>query len=351
MIVALFPRSCNRCSSVRRHIGVAFALGLGMLSSNSLAQPSTLLELSWEAPPHCPQRVDVERQLRLLLGDAARNVQQPTVRARGVVVPKDERFELTLLITEGNSTGQRVIASDDCSNLDRAAAIVLGLLLRQRQGLVTGSASQDATGSVVTPPSVPPLGAPGEEKPAAAPDAETAPKRTWRPFLRLPVLAVDVWTLPKANLGIGLAVGLRHAHWQGSIAGMLWKQQTKEDSSGLAYEATFRRQSLEAWTCRGWSSRGFEAAPCLMLALDHLSARASGDRLKAQQREAFPISVGTGLVGYWHLGQWGSLVVGATGRVMTSRPEFLVKGLIDNEQAHRLPWATVVGTIAYECIF
>jgi hypothetical protein len=264
----------------------------------------------------------------------------------GVVVSKEGRFELTLLITEGESTGQRVISSDDCHNLDRAAAVVLGLLIRQRQGLAANDSNRDTHNEPVTP-----TNQTAQDSAPAPPKTATKTPNPWRPFLRVPNLVADFWTLPKVNVGIGLAIGLYHAPWRWSLSGTLWQSQSKDSANSLSYRTRFRHQSIEAWTCRGWSSSNFEVTPCVLLALDHVSARASGNQLNSETQGALPISVGTGALGYWHLGHSASLVLGATGRVMTSRPEFVVEGLVGTERVYRLPLGTVVATAACEWVF
>jgi hypothetical protein len=356
------PRHHYHFLMVRAALGV-LVFAIAGASSECFAQPTATLDLSWEAPPSCPQRADVEKELRQLLGEFANDRQQQIIHAKGVVVPKGEQFELTLQIVEGDSSGRRVIVSDHCSNLDRAAAVVLGLLIRRRQGLIAesssnatiSSAANSTNQSETAPPSlVASITQTGRKREPLPRDADEGTRETWRSFLLRPNLAADLWTLPEANFGIGLAAGLHYSHWQLALSGMWWRTQSTDSSEGSPFAASFQRQSIEAYACRGWSFGVFEVAPCVLLVLDHISARASGDRLSSQTQSAFPVSVGIGALSYWHTGRWGSVVVGATGRLMTSRPEFMVEdliGTVGTERVHRLPWGTIVTTVGYEWIF
>jgi hypothetical protein len=261
---------------------------------------------------------------------------------------------LTLLIERNTTHGTRIIESDDCQSLGKAAAIVVGLLVR-RQNSGRELTESDISGQP-EPPKPPeaakPIVAPRPptlETPAQPPP--TLRERTWRAVVRGPEVNVDFLTLPRANYGTSLGLGLSHSAWRAFVTGGLWTSQTKTTSGLQAYQADFRRWSLEAWACRGSNLNSFEIAPCGLLAFDDVRASASGAGRVPTARNAAWLSVGGGISGYLHIHRNISFVVSGSGRIMTNRPQFLVEGMLGEALAHKVPLGTFVSSLGFEWIF
>ncbi len=331
-----------RCSTIRVTIGIEFATAVLVQSADCFAQQDQFLELEWDAPPNCPQPMEVKEQVRKLLGTQEGSELPSHLRAKGTVELASERYQLTLLVQVGTTKGTRVIASEDCNGLGKAAAVVLGLLIRKERKLgrelSAGELSLDfPQPSTSTEASVSP-----SVEPSRAP---------WHLLVRIPIVQFDYWTLPDPSFGLGLAAGVAHAGWRVMASGSLWLSQTRKSAGVLPYEANYRRKSVEVLGCRAWLSAPFEVAPCALVALDVVNARASGDHLSSKSEGTTWASVGGGIVGFWHLSQSASLFLSATGRVMTHRPVFVVEGLMGADRAHAVPAGSLQTSIGGEWSF
>src|SRR5512138_3276057 len=123
---ALLPRPILRAAWVAV-LNLAFASQTG----DAAARPKRSFELEWNSPPGCPQQFDVTEQIRAMLGAAPGASLPSGLRATGIIEPIDDRFHLTLTVQVGLIERSRVIVSDDCTSLGKAAAVVLGLLIRR----------------------------------------------------------------------------------------------------------------------------------------------------------------------------------------------------------------------------
>jgi hypothetical protein len=85
------------------------------------------LELSWEAPPDCPQREEVFQRIGKVAGAALEATAGLSVDGR--IAPLNGRYRLTLLVRSGEDVRQRLIASDSCADLAGAAAVTVALML------------------------------------------------------------------------------------------------------------------------------------------------------------------------------------------------------------------------------
>jgi hypothetical protein len=320
-----------------------------------LAQTNDPVELSWEAPESCPQQVEVQEQIGALVGTLG-DMQQPNrLRVKGVIEPYNERYRLTLLIERKTTHGTRVIESDDCQSLGKAAAVVLGLLVRREINLGRELTESDISGQP-EPPKPPeaakPIVAPRPptpETPAQPPPV--ARERLWRAVVQGPQVNVDFLTLPRTSYGTSLGLGITHSAWRALLSGGLWLSQSSTSSGVQPYQADFRRWSLESRVCRGSKLNPFEIAPCALLAFDDLTARASGGGRVPTARSAVWLSVGGGISGYWHLNRNFSFVIHGSGWIMTNRPQFLVEGMLGEDLAHKVPLGTFVSSLGCEWIF
>src|SRR4051812_47881876 len=91
-------------------LGFVFAL----LPRSAAAQPLPI-ELTWRAPPECPQEDAVLSRAGSLLGTKAPKVDN--VRAQGTIEKRDDGFELTLLIDDGGKGGERRVWARQCEEL------------------------------------------------------------------------------------------------------------------------------------------------------------------------------------------------------------------------------------------
>jgi hypothetical protein len=344
---------------IRVFIGAAWALILSCATVQCLANQEPLVELTWEAPANCPQQSEVQEQIQSLVSGLQPEQRQTSLRVRGAIELSGEQFELTLLIQQGHLTGKRVIASDDCRSLGKAAAVVIGLLLRKERKLDRQLSAGDMndggelSAGANEPSSDVTKIAGSNARGSSVPTHDETSGTQWRPFIVAPNLSMDFGTLPNPGLGIGLGVGLGVRSWRALVSGEFWPSQTKPLSQGLgkSSKATFYRKSAELLACHGWLWHPFELAPCVQLAFDRVAAQAAGDRIMPMSQVADLVSVGGGVGGFWHLGHRASLFLMAMGRVATRRPTFVVQGPFEADAVHTIPPAALVTSFGCMWIF
>ncbi len=327
-----------------------------MLRGNvCLGQADTPVELIWEAPENCAQQAQVQQQLRALIGSSGQNANP--LQAHGTIEPIGKRYRLTLVIERSATRGMRVIESDDCHSLGKAAAVVLGLLVQKERALGRELSESEISGQPPAEPVKQPTPVPPKQVPPTAPTkpqplpASTQPPRSWHLLLRAPEARVDFLTLPHVGYGLGFGLGVAYQAWRAMVDGTFYPSQDEVSTGAQPYRIEFRRKTVDVRGCRGWRSGLVEVAPCGVLAADDVSAQASGDSLVSTNRTAFWISIGGGISGYVHLSRYLSLVASGNGLIATKRSRFLIGTLTGMQQAHKVPVGTVNGSLACEWIF
>jgi hypothetical protein len=318
------------------------------------AQVDAPVQLTWEVPENCSQLPEVQLKLRELVGASGNELTTP-LRAYGTIEPLGKRYRLTLVIERTATRGTRVIESDDCHSLGRAAAVVLGLLVQKERALGRELSESEISGQSPSEPEKQPTPVPPKEaQPTAIAEPQPLPPRTqpssWHLLVRAPEASVNFMTLPRVGYGIGLGVGVAYQAWRATIAGALYPSQD-EVATRAPFRVEFRRKAVEIAGCRGWRSGSVEVAPCVVVAADDVLAQASGDNLVSTNKTAFWISIGGGISGYLHLFSHLSLVASGSGLIATKRSRFLVGTPTGLQQAHKVPLGTASSSIACEWIF
>lgn len=338
------------------------AVGLALLTA-SLATPPRAradLDLQWDAPPGCPRRDEVHDRIRALAGSSLDRTRG--LSAEGTITRVDGRFYLTLLVRDGPDVRKRVIAADSCATLAGAAAVTLALLL----GIEVRAPEprgQDESGAAPAEESPPADGEQNRERTGEEPRAEgtepgrrgdqrveqspavsaevatpapSASTRPWAILLRGPVVAADVGPLPRATVGVGLRVGMGYGSWRALVAGQLSAGQTVSvPEQGGALGAELQRMTGQLTICRGWRARRFEVAPCVGLAVEHMTARGFGDGVSQRSARAVWPAPSVGAVAHWHAMESLALFAGVSGYLELSRPHLVIDGLGEIAQLGR----------------
>ena len=299
------------------------------------------LDLSWEAPPNCPQRDEVLERIRALAGSALDET--AGLSLEGTIAKASGRYQLTLLVRAGDDARKRVIASDSCADLAGAAAVTVALLLGvDATALDAGSSDARAADPNAAKADASKQSAPNEDgrsrkppqpSPAAAPapPAESPPSSEspspWAFLARAPTGSVDFGPLPRPALTVGLGVGVRYDAWRIVLAGRLGKTQTVDaPDSGGAFGAELDRITGELSTCRGFRVSPFELAPCVVLALEHVKARGYGDGISSMSERTTWPGLGAGAVAHWYALESLAFFTGVSGTVQLSRPRIVIEG-------------------------
>jgi len=303
------------------------------------AQP---LDLSWQAPPGCPQESAVRERLRALVPSAM--LESGRLKAEGTITRVDKRFRLKLVLHLGDLSGERSIDSDSCSDLAGAAVVALGLLLQSaapstadKPGATPGattageetSAGEDGTTAT---PATKPDAPPQATDPATDPDPIEAspprPPRSWRVFVA-PQLEADLGPLPKPSLGVAFAAGLSAQEWRfmGSFAFPRHQQLRLAGSSGAG--ADLQHWEVEAWICRAFRSETLELAPCVLVGWESLKASGNGPGVEARSQRTSWLAAGAAAVGRWYVADWFAFAASVGAKVEGARPTISIEGLGD----------------------
>jgi hypothetical protein len=362
---------------------VTLALALTAASLSGAPSAHAQLDLRWETTRGCPARDDVLARIRAIAGAALDEDPELSVKAK--IERENGRFRMELLVRHGQEVKRRVITSDSCASLAGAAAVSLELLLgahtesgeRRAQddpsagerdaseraerssasGHETGRSERDGDSSVrraqrKTEGQDASDSEPVDRDRAAPGDPTTGAPSTaawpWSFVLRAPVLAADLALFPRPALGIGLGAGIRHRAWQIFASGYAYRAQSVSSvEPGSAFGAKLQRASGQLLTCRGRRWWQFEAAPCIALALEYVTARGFGEGVAPRLRHAIWPAVGAGLVTHWYAMESLSLFAGLSAYVELGRPRVAIQDL---GIVRRLAPATVSATLGLEWI-
>jgi hypothetical protein len=291
----------------------ALGLVLALLPRASAAQ-SLPLDLTWRAPPECPQRDDVLARARGLLG--AKALKSGNVHADGTIEKRDEGFELTLLIDEDGKGGQRTVWARQCEELSGAAAITLVLLL-------TNGGSDATDGENLKPPLPPPK--PPPPPPDLDPDRPVVDEaeRSWHLLAAAPQLVVGIGPVPKPTLGIGGSIGVEGRAWSIRLLGQ-WFSNQAVAAPVEPYGANVKRLAAGLWGCWDLRDGAWSLSPCLEASLTHLRATGYGPFLRPATQSETSFGAGVGAIARLRAARWLSLMVGAGLQLELTRPIILL---------------------------
>jgi hypothetical protein len=276
------------------------------------------------------------------------------LQAEAVVTESaDHQFALRLKIRAGRLVGTRDIKGRSCNDLVGALAVALALLLSPEEPLdehALGDSSSGASGSPpgeaeAPPPPTPPPPTPPPPSPPPPPDDDGSadgPARRWHVLLT-PLVAVGLGPQRHALRGLGGAAGFSFDDWRVLAEGKLWASRDatpwSQDESG----ATLDQFTLSLRGCRRLWGRRFELSPCVLLSVQHLSARGLGRHIAAQTSSATWLAPGVGLRARFLLTPWLGLVAAADGDVQLSQPEVTLEGVGSVERLYPVAATASIG--------
>jgi hypothetical protein len=307
----------------------------------SFARPaSAQLDLKWEAPAECPQREAVFERIGRVAGAALEETSGLSVE--GSIAPSNGRYQLTLLVRTGSDVRQRVIASDSCADLAGAAAVTVALMLGVDPSTVetgqTGDVTSDADPNAAKK-NTPDEQKSGQEVPPKPPPKEPSESREkWGAILRAPILSGDFGPLPRPAFGAGLGAGARYGPWRALLSGRISLQQTvNAPNSNGAFGAKLDRWTAELDACHGFRADAFEFSPCVVMALEHLTAKGFGQGISPADGGVLWVAPGVGGTGHLYVLDSLALFASVTGYVELSRPRLVIEGI--GEVARLSPFA------------
>jgi hypothetical protein len=319
----MFPFAfLERCLCGRRGLSVlGFLLAL---LPRSVAAQSLPIELSWRAPPECPQQEVVLARAKSLLGAKALKV--GSVHADGTIEKRDDGFELTLLIDEGGKGGERKVWARQCDELSGAAAIALVLLLTSGDRAADGTVPSGGDGQPGKPALPPKLPPPPPEQGDGSNLASAS--RSWHLLLALPQAAIGIGPLPKPVVGLGVGFGFQGRAWSVRLLGQ-WFSTQAVAAPVEPYGADVKRAAAGLWGCWDFHRADWSFSPCLQASAAHLRASGYGPFLLSQTQRNTSFAVGGGAIGRLQPLSWLAFMVGVGAQMELTRP-LIVLGTIGN---------------------
>jgi hypothetical protein len=342
-----------------------FALLSAALSSlTALVAPAahaqSSIDLSWDAPSECPQESAVRERLRALIGKPSQARRH--LYAAGRIEHAGKRYRLTLSVRERDAVRERTMNADHCEDLAGAAAVALGLLIRNDRGGGTGDEKASGPGAAAGQASEAnsgdeaagarsETGAHAGDEPKTTPSAALAKKpssdeenakrderedeaaragittseeRRWHILLRAPAGALALGRLPKPSGGAAAALGVTYDAWRVSLTARVLGTQTIPADNAYEAGARIGHRDLALAVCRDWREGRVALAPCALAELQRETARGRGPDVTPQRASSVSLVLAGGVDAHLFLFDWLALAVTATLGVETARPQLEV---------------------------
>jgi len=341
--VARVPASC-RAGVLAAVAGFLAGPVARAQSGAAPSAPSNTTEFSlvWSAPEECPKEAALRAEVLRLAPEAASGV--PGFSARGTVSRSDAGFGLELETLYGERRGSRHMQDVSCTELTRAAAVVIALAIRPESASGDGTpvATEDATNKPENPPNETTAAdanaqgkaeatataheAPPAAKPAPKPDEPaTTGARPFELWVGASA-AAEVGTLPGFAPGVTFGVEGRTKWLRVALsAEFLPSQESSPDAPGDPVVAV-NYFGGDAVGCLGLLEQRFAPGVCAGFGVGRLSG-ASPDAPIPGEGSTIWVTPRLGAFGLYRVLPILSLEVGAHARFATKEASFQIEGL------------------------
>jgi hypothetical protein len=132
--------------------------------------------------------------------------------------------------------------------------------------------------------------------------------------------------LPNPSWGVAFAGGAEFESWRLMLGGSAWLRQhiTSEQSPDVGADVDRLTGTLRA--CRTLDDSAFEMSPCLIVSVEHITARGTGAEVTAHSERATWLGIGAGAQGRLHLTSYFALLFGLDAQIQTARPVISIDG-------------------------
>ena len=157
------------------------------------------------------------------------------------------------------------------------------------------------------------------------PTADGSARRHWSAVLSGPLLVADEGTLPSWAFGLGFGVGIRVRRFEAVLNAILWLRQPGAPADLSPYGAQYERRTGQLSTCYGWPLHSIELGPCLVLAVEDVTATATGGSDLVGGPGNIPwMTVGVAARARWSPSDWLALSARPSVGFNTSRPIYVI---------------------------
>jgi hypothetical protein len=355
----------TRRSRVAEVVFGVVVVGLAAAPRSALAQAVPSLELSWSAPPECPDAASVQRAVA---GYLQNDRPEHALRAEANLVHLPEgSYTLTLRVAGTDARAERTLSGADCGALSQAGALLIAIALDPALDMQPVARAHPA------PPNTPVQPAPGGGRAPAAPESGPAPAA---PTAAIPTATqapephmspsraatepprwgaalgflLDVGAVPALGLGLVGALELRvHAVRLSLGAQGLLPRERDVPTLSQGNVQIGAAAGLAQACISLLPKHTLEVSPCALLELGVLWGSAHGIASPSHGR-AFWLAPGPGVEARTQLGAGWALVAHAAVLIPYARRSFFVRTETGDVSAYRVS-AAVLRTglgIAYE---
>lgn len=218
--------------------------------------------LSWRAPEGCPGGDEARAALAELLGSETREDGPELDVAADVTPESPSGYRLTLRF-EGDREGERSLVAAECSDLSRAAAVLIHLVLAEAPEAAGADIGKEES-------------APEEETEEENEEGGEASRPPGTGHLGIgPALGLDVGTLPAPVSGIGGRVSLALGVLELGLDGAYFASTAERLEDGAAAEVVLGLWQLGVGACLWPWPNSLRLGPCGGVELQVLSGESS----------------------------------------------------------------------------
>lgn len=275
--------------------GAALALAMVLATSTASA------DVAWSAPAECPTAEDVNRRVRALAPEGAREADAAVT----VTLDGDHHARAEVRVTAANGgEGSRRLEANGCADVAEAVALVVAMSLQEAD-----------------PPEPPRTSAPTQAPGPRDEGASRQPSSSRASFTLAALGAMDVGTMSRASFGGSVAAGVAWRAWRGEAQGQWLADQTIETGPGVG--GTFSQWAVTARGCFLPALGPVKLGPCAGLGVHRIGATGFGTtivRTRAQAVAAPEVS----LLFLWSVARPVAVRAQAAASVPLARPTFVL---------------------------
>ncbi len=275
-------------------------LGLLLAATRHAQADVPGLTLTWNAPPGCPERAELEETVAKLLGEKAGRRAVALDASVEVTMAGEGRWQ-ALVVTHGASTGTRKLEGGSCASVALASAVVIAQAIQ-----------------------------PGDEpEPPAGPEPPTPPRRPAPVERVVPFISAfggaALGSLPGVAPELGLGLALGRGSWLGELR-FSYAPTRSVPIPGTSGRAEMDRWALSLSGCFAIiATRANTSAVCLGAGIERILGQAR-EVSRPESQVLWLLSPIGSLRSATRLSDRWALVLSVTGTARPYHPRFVIDG-------------------------
>jgi hypothetical protein len=237
-------------------------VGLWLLVANTAWGREPTIRLQWQGPPSCTDDGSVAQEIRRILGDSAAVASgQPLLVTATVTHTSESRWLVNLSTLSGELRGQRSLVAASCTEVRRATALIVALMVDPDVQLAASDPQQKPEPKPSKGPLRPvePTG-PQQRTGSGEPAPTTAAAGV--PLVGLDAVAA-VGTLPGGSAGARLTLGVGFRRLSIELSGTGWLTRERVSDEELDAGGRFSLWSGHLLACYDLFSGSLGLGGCL----------------------------------------------------------------------------------------